>query len=237
MGCDIHLYVEKRANQSHDWESADKWTKDRDDSVMRVDQEFYDGRNYRLFSILANVRNGHGFAGVKTGDGFVPISEPRGLPSDVSPNVAALSESWGEDGHSHSYLTVAEIMAFDWTQVSNLCGVLTGEEFEDWTRWGRARGHAPKGWSGGVTGPQVRNITEEEMTEIVERARKHCVENKLYCEAFTAYIRKATENLYVSCEWTQPYYACVGDFISHVLPRLWRLGSPENVRIVFWFDN
>jgi len=29
-------------------------------------------RNYDLFAILANVRNGHGFAGIKTGGGIRP---------------------------------------------------------------------------------------------------------------------------------------------------------------------
>lgn len=45
------------------------------------------GRNYNLFSILANVRNGVGFAGCKTGEGFEPIAMPRGFPADASPAV------------------------------------------------------------------------------------------------------------------------------------------------------
>jgi hypothetical protein len=45
------------------------------------------GRNYNLFSILADVRNGVGFAGCKAGEGFEPISMPRGFPVDASPSV------------------------------------------------------------------------------------------------------------------------------------------------------
>ena len=39
-----------------------------------------DSRNYDWFSILANVRNGMGFAGVVTGQGFNYISTPKGVP-------------------------------------------------------------------------------------------------------------------------------------------------------------
>ena len=35
------------------------------------------------FAMLANVRNGRGFAGCWTSTGFPVIHEPRGLPSDL----------------------------------------------------------------------------------------------------------------------------------------------------------
>jgi hypothetical protein len=41
-----------------------------------------DERSYDTFAMLANVRNGRGFAGIKTSDGFPFIAEPRGLPDD-----------------------------------------------------------------------------------------------------------------------------------------------------------
>ena len=49
--------------------------------------QFLHDRNYNVFSILANVRNGYGFAGVRTGSGFDPISDGRGLPDDLSQGV------------------------------------------------------------------------------------------------------------------------------------------------------
>ncbi len=42
-----------------------------------------DPRSYNTFAMLADVRNGRGFAGIKTSDGFPVIHEPRGLPSDL----------------------------------------------------------------------------------------------------------------------------------------------------------
>ena len=69
MGCDIHLYVERKV-PGIGWVS------------LEDPNEHYNGltnRNYSIFAILANVRNGRGFAGIVTGTGFNPISEPRGL--------------------------------------------------------------------------------------------------------------------------------------------------------------
>ena len=42
-----------------------------------------DSRSYNTFAMLANVRNGTGFAGVRTSTGFPVIHEPRGLPDDL----------------------------------------------------------------------------------------------------------------------------------------------------------
>lgn len=50
-------------------------------------EQFWHSRNYNVFAILANVRNGYGFAGVDTGDALVPICEPRGIPGDLSEEV------------------------------------------------------------------------------------------------------------------------------------------------------
>jgi len=110
MGCDIHFYAEKKDGDK--WVSADKWTVDPYDedpkyvNVTREDSFYYD-RNYLLFGILAGVRD----RSVK------PISEPRGLPQDVSPEVEARSEYLGVDGHSHSWLTLAELYAYPWEEV------------------------------------------------------------------------------------------------------------------------
>lgn len=74
----------------------------------------YTNRNYGLFAILADVRNGTGFAGVKTGEPTTPIDLPRGLPDDASEVYLAEVEHWGVDGHSHTYFTLAELLDHDW---------------------------------------------------------------------------------------------------------------------------
>lgn len=65
MGCDIHAVIQVKAR--------DRWSTERVASTYR---------NYDTFAVLANVRNGEGFAGHKTGEKWPYIDNPRGLPDD-----------------------------------------------------------------------------------------------------------------------------------------------------------
>lgn len=97
MGCDIHPHFEVRRNgvwTYHDYQQAHADGKYDDGSTRYnysklFDDPLYVGRNYSLFAILADVRNGVGFAGCDTGDPFVPIAAPRGLPADVTDRTLA----------------------------------------------------------------------------------------------------------------------------------------------------
>ena len=103
MGCDIHMFVEKHTGDG--WQSADHYIKNHGIDEAEPEytvQEICGDRNYRLFYLLAGVRN--------EGD-LTPVSDPKGLPSDVTEFVRGESEEWGSDGHSHSYLTLGEIKA------------------------------------------------------------------------------------------------------------------------------
>jgi hypothetical protein len=131
MGCDIHLFVEVR--------DGGAWR------PVKVAWDMF-GRNYDLFAILAGVRNGCGFAGSVTGTGFVPISEPRGLPADLSVELAAVRDFFddarvdesGEDAideamnanfhaygcshfgdHSFSWISLRDLLSFDWAQTTH----------------------------------------------------------------------------------------------------------------------
>lgn len=111
MGCDIHFYVEKK-DENGKWVSVDKWSTDpwecdeQDYIDVKSEDSFYHDRNYLLFGILAHVRDRR----------VVSISLPRGLPEDISPEVKKRSDDYGGDGHSHSWLTLAELMAYDWNE-------------------------------------------------------------------------------------------------------------------------
>lgn len=91
MGCDIHFKCEIKKggkweintdkvfpNPYYEKNSEYEWQKD------EFQDSPDDGRNYDWFAILADVRNGYGFAGVSTGSGFDVIAEPKGLPEDLS---------------------------------------------------------------------------------------------------------------------------------------------------------
>ena len=97
MGCDIHLYREKKINGV--WVTADKWSDPYDEGmIVDYDDRAFTGRNYDLFGFLADVRR-------DIPGGF----EPRGTPEDVCDLLAKEIESWDGDGHSHSYLHLQEL--------------------------------------------------------------------------------------------------------------------------------
>lgn len=233
MGCDIHLHVEIK-NEAGQWVSADTWEDEYDEGYLSVPYEkwFYRSRNYSLFGMLANVRNGVGFAGVVTGKPVVPLAEPRGLPENVSEAVRKASDYWGVDGHSHSWFTVSELMAYDWTQTITHIGLVNAPTYYDWNDWKRQRGDNPSEWCGGVSGPTTRIISEAAMKALVEG----CANGRHY-QQVKASLTEHERNTYCEVSWQQPYYKPASEFLSETLPRLWRLGAADAVRIVFWFDN
>jgi hypothetical protein len=82
MGCDIHGWVEKKVRGN--------WIGIRPLTDHKKARE----RNYHRFAALAGVR----------GEG----PQPRGLPLDASDSAAYDAECWDGDGHSHSWLPLAE---------------------------------------------------------------------------------------------------------------------------------
>lgn len=91
MGCDIHSYAERK-NASGQWEMVPK---------LRP----FNDRSYGTFGFLADVRNY---------SGLTPIAEQREMPEDTSAEVAESYEDRSRDAHSVSWLTVAELAAFDY---------------------------------------------------------------------------------------------------------------------------
>ena len=45
------------------------------------------------------------------------------------------------------------------------------------------------------------------------------------------------KSAYTQIEWGVSYRDCVGSFLTETIPALQKLGAPDDVRIVFWFDN
>ncbi|MBE7680814.1 hypothetical protein [Paenibacillus sp. P13VS] len=140
MGTDIWFYVEKRhyrreyqwtdgrlieipkseeeLNNTACWISADRWNvnpnhylypEEKTSQLIPSDpSEFYSGnRNYNLFGILSNTRNDHDLK-------F--ISSPRGLPSDLSPELQEFAMENKDDFYDHSWLLLEEILQFNWNE-------------------------------------------------------------------------------------------------------------------------
>jgi hypothetical protein len=91
MGCDIHAMIEKKAKH-YVW-------------VNCGDPEI--GRDYELFAVIGNVRNGNG----------APfIAKDRGLPIDCTDEFESWHSEYGSDAHSCSWVTLKEMKEFDLNQ-------------------------------------------------------------------------------------------------------------------------
>jgi hypothetical protein len=124
MGTDIHCFVEKKmyrsgifeTNRTGKWISIDKWTKsylailypEENSPVWEVDWRdmVFKERNYDLFAILANQRNSINMPN---------ISEPRGLPEDVTPEIRL--QIINSECHTMTWFTIEELLAYNWNQV------------------------------------------------------------------------------------------------------------------------
>lgn len=155
MGCDIHAWIEVK-NEDGTWSGV---------------EQPYISRSYGLFGLLANVRN---YSHVPS------IAESKGVPVDASEEYRNSVEYWDGDGHSHSYLTLEELLNYNYNQVF----------------WNRrvTKQIAPNYWNGA-------SLAEEgEGTHEVVKA-------------------------------------FIGENFFKILDQMKSLGSPDNVRLCFFFDN
>lgn len=158
--------------------------------------QWYHARNYNVFAVLADVRNGRGFGGHRTGSGFEPIASRRGVPFDMSDELLAhlaragyspdgsggleydsKSEDeyeelerepegyWSLGEHSFSWLTLVEALADEryWAQTTDIEGWVDPWNFELWRRNGR-----PYDWSGGISGPGIKHISNRAMADMID---------------------------------------------------------------------
>lgn len=193
MGTDIHGFLESRYRPEQGW--------------FR-ECEIEDSRNYVVFAVLANVRNGFGFAGVPTHEPLKPIAEPRGLPDDHT-------TGYGEDveyefgDHSFSWLTLDEIADWPgWDQVLHEQGWISREQYAEWQK---NPGAPSGGWSGGISGRAVIHANHEA---------------DLFPDGWT----------HVRVSWTRPLRDPCGLFLTWLEYAKAKVRDREG-RIVFGFDS
>lgn len=185
MGCDIHIFAEVKRQG--------KWEKVTDECFTDIYYETkksscpFDWRSYAMYGFLADVRN---YSNCK------PISETKGLPLDseylnspskwqgsisygteepvkIDTNYDDIREDWNY--HSHSYLTLKELLQVDYEE----------------TFWDR---RITRGFNGASI--------SEEGEGTMKTYREH-----------------------------------LGETFFKNIEELKQLGSPEDVRVIFWFDN
>lgn len=224
MGTDIHVNMEIRVDGK--WENVFKDAK-HFDVLNRVFLNI--GRNYDLFAMLADVRNGVGFAGITTGSGFEPIFEPRGLPDDWD---RPSDDCWLGD-HSHTWFTLEELLEYRTrvvqTKTSIHSGVVSASEYKDFKDKG-----APQSWCGDISGNAIKHVTNEQMEEMIAN-------------------REDTKNHYTRIRWETPYWEEAPDFwgkyntdngrwddwdcfIRKMKHFSWTFGN-DGVRLVVGFDS
>jgi hypothetical protein len=204
MGCDIHMVVQVRDGDS--WHTQDM-------------HGGHVGRNYSLFAILADVRNGLGFAGCDTGDRFESIAPGRGLPKDF-----ALSDDDWLGEHSFTWMLLSEIEAFDWNQKRKHRGWISGTELKRMRDAGETR---PQEYCGGISGGRINHVSIQELESRIQ-------ESPVTVGPVTL---NDIENYYAVYEWETTYAEACENFVNEWLPRLHALGNPEDVRLVMGFDS
>lgn len=175
MGCDIHPFAEVKNKETNEWNVVTNHF-----SLSDFEKNYYnkekgdapfDWRDYNMFAFLAGVRS----------DGYCePLAEQRGLPPDANIEIKDMIEKYGESAHSASYLTLRELVEFDYKKIF---------------------------WDKRVTNKIISDL----LPGIV-------IDERDKCEIVT-------------------YNEYLGDFFFKHLDELTELGEPDDVRIVFWFDN
>lgn len=246
MGCDIHMFVEIRNPSTGAWEFVPAEGNAPQDDWDRKNNRWswFGGRNYTLFGILADVR----------GSSWPPISEPRGIPEDASLEYLSVAYPWKLDGHSHSWLTVAEIDAYNWGQ-TRLHKEVVSAPLYALRRAGKEWLHM---WIALPNMSRQQEISHEQMEQYLgschfqdllsEMKEQGKMEEHLDLLAATHEEMRAKHGSVDSEFEPTVFYTTevsalmtpIDDtqwFRKNLLPLLREMGPPEDVRIVFFFDN
>lgn len=157
MGCDIHAAIERR-DGTHRQHGVDA-------ECWRFVAPLELGRNYHLFGILAGVREHR----------HPQITPQRGLPTDVDRASRTREEDINDDSyqdfgdHSFSWLTLAELRAYDWEQPLSMSGCIPlrdvdrrdafdADYTETYVTWCSQPPHPPAAYCQGLTGAQILDL-------------------------------------------------------------------------------
>lgn len=193
MGTDIHYSFEKKNKETQKWES--------------VESNYEGNCDYKLFSWLAGVRNGFGFAGVKTNEPLVPISDLRGLPLDFEYNQ---DEKWWWPARNFSWLTADEIIE-NYNNLSPIIsyGVISREQYMEWDKL-----DSPSYYFRRASGPGIVVIEEQEVSMPLSQEK--------------------VDWTHVSVSWEESLKESFKYFVDEVIKLKEEHGE---VRMVFGFDS
>ncbi len=104
MSCNIHTFVEGFCKET----GVGTFKRNRLNTHRSLMFAPFSAQNYSVYSFLAGVRS----------DGSVPsLVPPRGLPIGLSEEVEEEFSLFGKGSHSQSWVTVKELLDFDYEQL------------------------------------------------------------------------------------------------------------------------
>lgn len=229
MGTDIHLYVEKkdssgkwhRVNPPAEYAGRDPYIVEKYNSNNEKDwQEYYERkyhedwfsmRDYDCFVILAGVRMDRIIS-----ENFKPISKPKRLPKDLSKELSKAEFGY----HDKSWLTVKELIDYDWDQTIWKDGYVNFEVFKQ--RIESNDESTVDSYCGGAYGDNIICYDYDEAMILYER------------DEFPK-----GKSIYVKIQWKTTPTKMAAWFKNKVMPELVSLAENdfESVRIVFGFDS
>lgn len=225
MGCDIHIVIQ-RQDEDGSWRELPYQTVYNFTGApvpvdgVPVAPSNFTTRNYDLFAILANVRNGVGFAGITTGEGWPSIAPGRGWPHDFSDQTPLPNPRWPDEGprdmgdHSFTYVMLDELEAWPWSATyTTLYGVVAAAEYERCI----AEGRPPREYSGSVVGAGVYIYTPA--SYVIARDSRTLVPKP-----------------YVRMAWQRSAADATG-WPEHVIPWLRQLANGRPLRLIIGFDS
>lgn len=206
MGTDIHTVAQIK-DRNGKWETV----------AENIANEW---RSYHSYAVLANLRNGHGFAGSDTGEEWEYISEPRGFPDDFEEtNYEHIygfdkHKKWMGD-HSHSWVTLKEIkdkLEYYSGKKYEVHGIVEVEKYRR-----LLEGVEPDEWCSGISGPDIVVVDENNINETATHVR---IKWKVDALSRLTYLKNCVRHIELlkDCDYNDKL-------------------TDEDVRMVFGFDS
>lgn len=224
MGCDVHICIQRREPEG--WREVVYQKVYENIGQKPVDgipvaPGIFDSRRYNLFGILANVRNGEGFAGIRTGAGWPSIAPERGWPAGFDAKVIAPNPQYPAEGprdmgdHSFTWVGLDELKAFPWDDLkTTLYGVVPTAEYERLLK----TGETPTEYSGSVVGSGIA-VYDPPTYLALKRSGQ------------------LAEKPYVRMAWKETARQATGNWPGKVIPWLEGLADGRELRLVLGFDS
>jgi len=210
MGCDIHNTIEVNVNGKWSVVSEELGPKHWLSRVQKNDPDW----DKASWSIERNYMLFGFLAGVRN-DCFNPVGN-NGLPNDISDETKDKSDSWLGDAHSHGYITLTELIKARDSETALVFGYVDLGGYMEYKENGYPKNwfqNCPYSWD---------EISLEEMDRLDNLYAFADADAKIVCKISFQYPVKEIDK----------------SFFGRYIDKMIALNNdPNNVRMIYWFDN